>query len=72
MGECRLYGDSLQDFEVGGYDLLSHCRETWQGGGLFVYVSSLLCTNKVADSMKVNAVESIWQCTQIYQVKGMD
>ena len=25
-----------------------------------MYVSSLLCATKVADSMKVNAVESIW------------
>ena len=29
-------GDRLQDFEIVGYDLFSYCRETQQGGGVFV------------------------------------
>ena len=51
-------GDRLQCFEISGYDLFPYCRETRQGGGVFVYVSSLLCATKVVDSMKVKAVES--------------
>ena len=53
-------GDRLQDLEIGGYDLFSYCREAQQGGGIFGYVSSLLCATVVADCMKENTVESIW------------
>ena len=53
-------GDRLQDFEIGGYDLFSYCRETRQGGGVFVYVSSSLCATIVANTMKENVVESVW------------
>ena len=51
--------DRLQDFEVGEYDLFLHCKKTWKGGGVFVYVFSLLCTTEVADSMEVNTVEYV-------------
>ena len=53
-------GDRLQDFELPGYNMFSYCRESRQGGGVFVYVNSLCCTARVEVASKVIAVESLW------------
>ena len=34
-------GDRLEEFELQGYDMFSYCRETKQGGRVFMYVNSL-------------------------------
>ena len=37
-----------------------YCRESHQGGGVFVYVNNLLCAIEFIDAYKVAEVESIW------------
>ena len=58
-------GDRLQDFELQGYNLFSYCRDSRQGGGVFLYVNNLYCTMSVTDSFKAKEVESIWIDVQI-------
>ena len=40
--------------------------------GMFAHVSSLFWAVKVADSMKINEVESEWLDTKTGYVKGID
>ena len=53
-------GDRLQDFELGGYDMYSYCRDNRMGGGVILYVNTLLSSVKVDDPSKVRSVESLW------------
>ena len=54
------HGDRLKDFELQGYNLFSYCRESRQGGGVFVYVNNLYCATEVMVTGKRKEVESVW------------
>ena len=54
------WGDRLQYFELQSYNMFSYCRESRQGGGVFLYVNNLYYATRVEDSTKAKEVESIW------------